>query len=161
MNHHQCSQKKRMAVLFPTLVASILFAIVLLGITLPSKAYAAESIPYTTQGCDPSFMVASDTATLNSAISCYNGAGPGNYVINVTADITLDAATTVINNTAPGATLLIAGAGHVIDGDNAYRIFTVQSSAVTLDDLTLQNGKGVAECSGTCGGAVKLKVGRS
>lgn len=71
---------------------------------------------------------AGDTASLNFAIGCFNSAPAGSHVIDLTADITLDTASVLIDNNA--ASLTIDGAGHRVDGDETYRVFEVTGGVV-------------------------------
>lgn len=91
--------------------------------------------------------IATDTASLNDAIACYNAAVGGSHTISVTQSFTLTSATTPIDNSSD-ATLHLVGNGYAIDGADSYRILTVQAGAVTIADVTLQYGNSVGNWGG-------------
>lgn len=83
------------------------------------------------------------TAELNNAISCYNSqTTAGVYTITFNADITLNAASTVINNPTPGVALQINGNGEALHGANTYRGLEISANTqVTIDNLIIVDGK--------------------
>ncbi len=96
----------------------------------------------------------SSESALNGAIAAIDAAGPGNYVIRLTADITLGSDLTAINLKS-GVSLTIEGNGFAIDGQHSQHGFFVYQGNVTLEDLTIENtvAKGGAGASGGGGGA--------
>ena len=103
--------------------------------------------------CEASYEVGTLTE-LNEAISCYNAATAGTLPITLTNNLTLNAATTTINNST-SAILTVEGNDFTIDGDDTYRIFTVTDGNVTIQNMILQNGLGSQSCGAfTCGGGV-------
>ncbi|MGJ4953912.1 VCBS domain-containing protein [Bradyrhizobium sp. HKCCYLS20291] len=61
-----------------------------------------------------------------------------NYVINLTADISLSALLPFLT-IADGDTLIIQGNGHVIDGGNSFGGFYLRSGNASFSDLTMQH----------------------
>lgn len=113
-------------------------------------------------GCATFPVSVTNETELNNAISCYNAlATPGSYTVTITADITLTAQTTAINNSYD-TSLQINGNDHIMDGAGSYRHFHIIDSHVTLANMTLQNGYAPADCSSInpgfprCGGAIRV-----
>ena len=83
-------------------------------------------------------------AALNSTIACFNSlTTAGNYKLTLTADSTLTASTTTINNSTAGVELHIDGDGHTVDGQDqsGARPFEVAANTdVTLSQITLTGG---------------------
>src|SRR5579862_884615 len=93
------------------------------------------------------YYTVSTAAELNADIAAIDAAGVANtgYQITITTDLTLGADLTPIA-LAAGDTLTITGNSGpdnnptaVIDGNNSFRGFVVQSGAVTLDALNVIN----------------------
>jgi hypothetical protein len=78
-----------------------------------------------------------DTTTLNGAIRTIATAPIGNYVINITGNISLTSELLAINLPS-GSTLTINGGGNTLDGGGSQRGLFVYSGVVTIEDLTLQ-----------------------
>ena len=76
-------------------------------------------------------------------------AGKGHDVIQLTRDISMTAATPAITSE-----ITIEGNGHTISGKDRFRIFTVKSGKLTLNNLTLTRGSN-AELNGA-GAAISL-----
>ncbi len=133
------------------LIVTFILTFSLLGLLLPAEpAHAA---------CGGNTNVGTEAA-LNTAIADYNSqAAPCDYTITLTADITLTANTTTINN-ANATTLQINGDDYAIDGNNSYRPLRINDSNVTVSNLTLKRGR-ADQCDifVECGGAVEVKSG--
>ena len=76
-------------------------------------------------------------------------AGNGHDTIVLDADIELSAPLPVITSE-----ITIEGRGHTIDGGRAYRIFDIDRGRLTVNDLTLSNGR-----RSEVGGAIRLQNG--
>lgn len=86
---------------------------------------------------------------------CERGSsGSDTIEINDNASITLSANLPVI--TGPVTILGEGSNGATLDGDNSYRIFNIQGPSVTLENLTLQNGR-----TNKRGGAIRYQGGNS
>lgn len=110
---------------------------------------------YEAEAACPAFPIeVASTTQLNTAIGCYNAlTATGDYIITFTADITLTAETTVIDNGIDGIELTISGEGHILDGDNTYSGLTIAADTdVTINELTIQNHTGA---SGSSRGAAR------
>lgn len=131
-------------------LSRIALIMLLLGLTLfPAAALAAPANTITVDG---------STCTLADAITAANTdtatggcpAGSGADTINLTVNVTLTSALPQITSE-----ITIQGNNHIIDGNSAHRIFDISSDGdLTLDDLTIQNGKfqgngGGIACTGT------------
>jgi hypothetical protein len=104
------------------------------------------------------YMAASETA-LNSAISAIDLGGTAsapdqNYVISLTADVTLGTNLLAIN-LAAGDTLTILGGGHTLDGAAVQRGFFDYAGNLELQNITIAN----AVALGGAGGAGTLPGG--
>ena len=64
---------------------------------------------------------------------------PGDYTINITADITLDSSTTLPAITGGTNDVTIKGHNHTLNGGNVQRGFFVYQGTVAIGDLTIQN----------------------
>jgi large repetitive protein len=84
----------------------------------------------------------STTAELAAAIQAIDSnpivGVPINYVINLTADLTLNALLPILT-VATGDTLVFEGNGHVIDGGNTFGGFYLRSGNASFSDLTMQH----------------------
>ena len=119
MNSHQLYGSRKglqcvwSATLFPLLL-------VLLGFVFVNSATAVSLPPTNTpleSGCPGFPTTVVDEAALNSTITCFNNlTTAGHYTLTLTANITLTASTTSINNSTAGVELHIAGSGHTVDG---------------------------------------------
>ena len=96
-----------------------------------------------------------DTTTLNGAIRTIDTAPVGNYVIDITGNISLTAELLAINLPA-GSTLVIEGNGHTLDGGGTQRGLFVYSGDVTIENLTLQH----MLAKGGAGGAGEVAAAR-
>ncbi|MGB1252672.1 MAG: choice-of-anchor Q domain-containing protein [Candidatus Promineifilaceae bacterium] len=85
----------------------------------------------------PAMSVATEQ-DLNDAVDCFN-AGAADLTVTLTANINV-AAALVVNN-ASAASLIIDGAGNIIDGGEATRLFRITDGTVAFDNLTASNGK--------------------
>ena len=75
--------------------------------------------------------------------------GTSHDIITIAGDITLDEPLPAIQGT-----ITIEGGGHTISGDKRFRIFDVNGGNLTINNLTLTEGKA------DIGGAVRLRAGR-
>ena len=93
------------------------------------------------------------SANTNTAVS-FCPAGTSHDVITITEDITLSEALPPITGT-----ITIEGGGHTLSGDGQFRIFDVNGGRLTINNLTLTEGK--AEEGGRSGpgggGAIQLR----
>ena len=72
---------------------------------------------YDTTGCNTNSWTANNEASLNAAISCYNGKSiAGTYTITLTQNINLTTFTDAISNATSGVSLVIEGGGFAVDG---------------------------------------------
>jgi hypothetical protein len=93
----------------------------------------------TAHAVDCSTTVATASA-LNAAISCFNAQSSGTHVVTFSADITLNAASTAINNPTT-AHLTLSGANQfTLSGNGSYRSLTIDAGNVHIDQLTIANG---------------------
>ncbi len=87
--------------------------------------------------CDP---IASDEASLASAIRCINTAGPGTHTITLTNNISFTQPSPVLTN--PAATeIVIEGNGYTLDANGHGRVLTVKLTHVLIRNLTLRGGR--------------------
>ncbi|MCP5098322.1 MAG: tandem-95 repeat protein, partial [Chloroflexi bacterium] len=99
----------------------------------------------TTESVEP-FLCQDTVATeteLNDALSCFSQQIVADtYTVTLTADITLTASTITVTNSTPGMQLLIDGAGFAVDGGSVLGIrpFTIDNTAVTMQDITISGG---------------------
>ncbi|MBV5310365.1 choice-of-anchor Q domain-containing protein, partial [Chromatium okenii] len=106
----------------------------------------ASALGLTTPSLYAATCTATDDATLRA---CISGAASGD-VIDITSNITL---TNYLPNIA--TSLTVSGNNHTISGNNAYRVFWVESGTVSLENLTIANGKaqgGTGNASNGSGG---------
>ena len=89
-----------------------------------------------------------DTTTLNGAIRTIDTGAAGNYVIDLTSNITLTSQLLAFNLPA-GSTLTIDGKGNVVNGGNTYNGFFAYSGSVTIDNLTISNAHAVGGAGGS------------
>ncbi len=97
---------------------------------------------FTDADCPTSPWLVDDTATLNTAIGCYNATSvAGTHLISFTDNISLTAATTTISNTIAGIDLQIAGNDFALDGQGSVRGLTIAADTnVAIENLTVRNG---------------------
>ncbi len=88
-------------------------------------------------------------AQLNQAITEAAGAASGAYTITLSSDIALGSTAMVVINMVAGATLTIAGAGHVLDGGGTQHGLSVYAGTVAVEELVLAN---MLALGGTGGG---------
>ncbi|MGJ4929170.1 VCBS domain-containing protein [Bradyrhizobium sp. HKCCYLS2038] len=114
------------------------------NVLLQGEFHGQQAITHTGSGTltvKPIYNV-STTAELVTAIQTIDGNPitglPVNYVINLTADLNLNAVLPILT-IAAGDTLTFEGNGHIIDGGNSYGGFFLQSGSATFADLTMQH----------------------
>jgi autotransporter-associated beta strand protein len=81
--------------------------------------------------------VASATDLVNALTTADNN--PGNYTINITADITLTSGTTLPAITGTGNGVNINGNNHTLDGGNVQRGFFVYQGVLSINNLTISH----------------------
>ncbi len=84
--------------------------------------------------CASNVCTVASATDLVSALTTIDGA-PGTYVINITANITLDTGTTLPAITGSANNVTINGANHTIDGGTAQRGFFVYQGTVAINNL--------------------------
>jgi hypothetical protein len=85
-------------------------------------------------------LTAGTEAELNAALAAANAAGAGTHTITLTADITLTAGTTWLNNPT-AAEIVLDGDGHTIDGNGNGPILLIENdTTVRVRDVTLTHG---------------------
>lgn len=89
---------------------------------------------------------ADDTSSLSAKIEAANGSGDS-HTIALSADITLAARLPTITGS-----LTIEGNGYTISGDNKFRIFDVKGGMLTIQNLTMTEGRSAGN-----GGAIRLR----
>jgi autotransporter-associated beta strand protein len=89
-----------------------------------------------------------DTTTLNGAIRTIDTGPAGNYVINITGNITLTSQLLALN-LPNGSTLTINGGGNTIDGQHQFNGFFAYAGTVTIEDLTIANARAVGGAGGS------------
>ena len=99
-------------------------------------------------------LSATDTATLNFAINCFNGKTEfNNYVISIDAAvITLSGASATIDNPRVGVSIQVSGNGNTLDGADTFRGIRVDSGTVEFDSITIRNGNADGEVGNGGGG---------
>ncbi|MGC2780813.1 MAG: adhesin, partial [Bradyrhizobium sp.] len=114
------------------------------NVVLEGGFFGHEVITHTGTGSltvKPIYNV-STTAELAAAIQAIDAnpiSGTAvNYVISLTADISLSALLPILT-IAAGDTLTIQGNGHVIDGSNTFGGFYLRSGNASFSDLTMQH----------------------
>ena len=105
-----------------------------------ASATAATATPVPTECTLANHILSANTNT--SVGGCPTGTS--HDVITITEDITLEAALPPINGT-----ITIEGNGHRISGGNQFRIFVVAGRRLTINNLTLAQGRAEGE-----GGAI-------
>ena len=119
------------------IILSILFCLILLLFGITAVLQASQPV------C-PIFPIdVANELELNEAITCFNVlTDPGTHQINFTGDIFLTTAAQTISNTTSGVALLVNGDNHTLSGGTVMdaRPFTIQSSQVTIKDLTITEG---------------------
>ncbi len=110
----------------------------ILGNTVDLGAFEAESI------CPAFPWTVAHGAYLGYAITCFNQATvAGEYLINLSDDLTLDTPTPAIDNPNPAIRLRIEGYGHTVDGQylSGVRPFTINpNTIVAMDAITITRG---------------------
>jgi autotransporter-associated beta strand protein len=89
-----------------------------------------------------------DTTTFNGAIRTIDTGPAGNYVINITGNITLTSQLLALN-LPNGSTLTINGGGNTIDGQHQFNGFFAYAGTVTIEDLTITNARAVGGTGGS------------
>ena len=120
---------------------ALLLGILLLLAAPPAKAQCAGTT-----------CTVATAADLVSALTTID-ATPGTYTINITADITLTAGTTLPAITGSANNLTINGGSHTIDGGSVQRGFFVYQGSVAINDLSIQNTLAQGGTGGGLGGA--------
>ncbi len=123
-------------------ILSLHFAIKHIVLALNISLVSAMSFVFTNNieadGACSVFAIVSTMSELNDAIACFNS-GNADAEIRVGGDIVLSAETVPINGS--GYDLRIYSlSNYAIDGNDRYRLFTIEGGAVTIDSLTLRNG---------------------
>jgi autotransporter-associated beta strand protein len=95
-----------------------------------------------------------NTCTVASASDLVNalttiGTTPGTYTVNITANITLTAGTTLPAITGSANNVTINGNNHTLDGGAVQRGFFVYQGTAAINDLTIQNTKAAGGNGGT------------
>ncbi len=127
MTLHRCSQHIRVIMLIAV------------------AALFAASAPALASVCTLADHIRS--ANTNTAVG-FCPAGTSHAIITIAADITLTEPLPPITGT-----ITIEGGGHTISGDQQFRIFDVQGGNLTINNLTLSEGRA------DHGGAVQLQAG--
>ncbi len=117
------------------IVLALLLGVALL-LALPAQPAAASCGGTTTVGTE---------TELNTAITAFNAVAtsPCVFTIQLTADISLTASTTTINNATSGVSLVIEGDGFAVDGQDTAGVRPFQIAAnttVTMNRLTVTGG---------------------
>ena len=94
----------------------------------------------------PRANAADDTSSLSAKIGAANGSGDS-HTIALSADITLAAGLPTITGS-----LTIEGNGYTISGNNKFRIFDVNGGMLTIENLTMTEGRSAGN-----GGAIRLR----
>lgn len=103
--------------------------------------------------CNPPYAPATEAALLK-AIACVNAAGDGTHTITLSADISLSAATTPLDNSA-ASELVIDGDGHILNGAQKGTVLTIAADTTArVKDITITGGMGTRGPSGTWGGGI-------
>ena len=115
--------------------------------------YAGSAAPAAASVCTLADQIRS--ANTNTAVG-FCPAGTSHDIIAITEDITLSEPLPAITGT-----ITIEGGGHTISGDNKFRIFEVIRGNLTINNLTLTEGKSVLDMSGPggSGGAIEISGG--
>ena len=120
----------------------ILLSILLIFIVLVSQGrlWPAQPVLAALNCNENSWSVNSET-DLNAAIDCFNNKPAGSYTITLAQSINLTASSTTIDSTT-GATLTLDGAGFTVDGQNGngVRPIYINSSTVTIQNITIAGG---------------------
>ncbi|HKF63876.1 MAG TPA: hypothetical protein VKB42_21060, partial [Dongiaceae bacterium] len=112
--------------------------------------------------------VANATDLVNALTTIDNA--PGTYTVNITANITLSAGTTLPGITGSANNVTINGGGFTLNGGSVQRGFFVYQGTVAINNLTIQNttatgGTGGANAGGGggagLGGALFVASGAS
>lgn len=100
---------------------------------------------------------------LNNAIAAFNAAAsPCVFTIQLSADISLAASTTAINNPNSGVSLVIAGDGFTVNGngvDGVRPLHVLANTTVTINDLTIRGGKMTGPGTAARGGGIRIEGG--
>ena len=99
-------------------------------------------VEFSSQSGDPE--VVTNTASLNDALVCFNGATSETVTINLTADITTSEGITTISNQS-GGQLMLLGNGHTLRGDGTGRLLTISDTHASIQGLTLTHGDASGE----------------
>ncbi len=111
-------------------------------------------------GCTYPNLVAGDEAALRQAFTCVNVAGPGNYTITLSADISFTQPLLPLHNPIVGA-VLIEGKGHTLDARGNGRVLTLTTIPnLTLRNVTLTGGKVSAGDASPNGGGIAFDCDR-
>lgn len=117
------------------------------GVARPQGGDFSDAGAYELDVACPSFPVQmSDALSLNEALFCFGEQLSGTHTISFTADITLDQWLIYTENS--NASLVIAGDGYTLSGDNTYPLFDFGYVEVDISDLTLTEGNAAGDAAG-------------
>jgi hypothetical protein len=120
------------------------------GIRCDIGAFESEQAPLS---CSPPYIAGNDTQ-LNQAILCVNNAGSGEHTIDLNANIVLDAATAMINNTS-ASRISLNGGGFTLDGNNTGSVLNIAvDTVVEIDEVIITGGTGNNEQNNDLGGGI-------